>query len=190
MLKKKCAYYFDWAKKILSTLQKKISVFSSIYDLYFLNNNKYLKSFEDKSLSKIYGEPCTKFSKLIFLVIQNFFTDTSKKNLHKNRKFQWPINNSKKFLNYNHKKKIDLVEIWFCVKIAVLPIFTFTSETTPILCCTQTQKKTKKKTHIIVKSIHSSLRSESKTIILCQQNKFEKRPCMQVCTNGSLDFRV
>ncbi|KAF0768768.1 hypothetical protein FWK35_00000404 [Aphis craccivora] len=24
--------------------------FLSIYDLYFLNNNKYLKSFEDKSL--------------------------------------------------------------------------------------------------------------------------------------------
>ncbi|KAE9530088.1 hypothetical protein AGLY_011550 [Aphis glycines] len=38
-------------------------------------------------------------------VIQHFFTDTSKKNSHKNRKFQWSINNSKKFLNYNHIKK-------------------------------------------------------------------------------------
>ncbi|KAE9536604.1 hypothetical protein AGLY_007006 [Aphis glycines] len=83
-------------------------------------------------------------------------------------------------------KKIDSVENWFCVKIPVFPsfffvfldffencwkmftfylynaprIFTFPSETTPELCCTQTQKK--KKTYIIVKSIHSSLRSESK----------------------------
>ena len=28
--------------------------FSSIYDLYYLNNNKYLKSFEDKQLSLRY----------------------------------------------------------------------------------------------------------------------------------------
>ncbi|KAE9522745.1 hypothetical protein AGLY_016854 [Aphis glycines] len=50
-----------------------------------------------------YEELCIKFSR--FLVIQIFFTDTSKKNSHKNRKFQWSINNLKKFLNYNHKKK-------------------------------------------------------------------------------------
>ncbi|KAE9526229.1 hypothetical protein AGLY_013860 [Aphis glycines] len=41
-----------------------------IYDLYYLNNNKYQKSFEAKPLYnavlKIYGEPCTKFLKLSY----------------------------------------------------------------------------------------------------------------------------
>ncbi|KAE9534049.1 hypothetical protein AGLY_008785 [Aphis glycines] len=49
---------------------KKNQKFQSIYDFYFLNNNKYLKSFEAKPLFnavlKIYGEPCTKFSKLSY----------------------------------------------------------------------------------------------------------------------------
>ncbi|KAE9541180.1 hypothetical protein AGLY_004425 [Aphis glycines] len=118
-----------------------------IYDLYFLNNNKYLKSFdsfEDKiSLAlhdfvKIYNsnahkifpimiyehkkfydfstskllanfrvfdrfptiktthkESCIKFSKL-FGHPKIFYRHFKKKNLHKNRKFQWSINNSKK----------------------------------------------------------------------------------------------
>ncbi|KAE9535791.1 hypothetical protein AGLY_007692 [Aphis glycines] len=172
--------------------------FLTIYDLYFLNNNKYQKSFEAKRYltRKIYGEPCTKFSKLSykrkkfydfstskllanfrvfdrfptirttykepcikFSIIQIFFTDTSKKNLHKNRKFQWSINNPKKFLNYNHIKnrfgrKLDLRKnsrfsvIFFfvfldffenCWKMLTFylynapRIFTFTSETTPIV---------------------------------------------------------
>ncbi|KAE9532771.1 hypothetical protein AGLY_009852 [Aphis glycines] len=80
--------------------------------------------------NKFYGHSKKKFSeklkislkktqnilkiKSLFLVIQNFFIDTSKKNSHKNRKFQWSTNNSKKFkiflkfncfLNYNHIKK-------------------------------------------------------------------------------------
>ncbi|KAE9543430.1 hypothetical protein AGLY_002230 [Aphis glycines] len=41
-----------------------------IYDLYYLNNNKYQKSFQAKPLFnavlKIYGEPCTKYSKLSY----------------------------------------------------------------------------------------------------------------------------
>ncbi|KAE9533516.1 hypothetical protein AGLY_009154 [Aphis glycines] len=41
-----------------------------IYDLYYLNNNKYQKSFEAKPLFnavlKIYGKLCTKFSKLSY----------------------------------------------------------------------------------------------------------------------------
>ncbi|KAE9542306.1 hypothetical protein AGLY_003433 [Aphis glycines] len=63
---------------------------------------------KDKSLSLRYfilgGKLSVVFLILIFLVIQNFFTDTSKNNSHKNRKFQWSINNSKKFLSYNHIK--------------------------------------------------------------------------------------
>ncbi|KAE9533499.1 hypothetical protein AGLY_009137, partial [Aphis glycines] len=53
--------------------QKKSKYFENqitIYDLYYLNNNKYQKSFEAKPLFnavlKIYGESCTKFSKLSY----------------------------------------------------------------------------------------------------------------------------
>ncbi|KAE9538596.1 hypothetical protein AGLY_005695 [Aphis glycines] len=89
----------------------------------FSENYKH-KTFHDFSTSKLLANfrVFDRFQQLIrnlvlnfqdFLVIQNFFTDTSKKNSHKNRKFQWSINNSKKskifenltFLNYNHIKK-------------------------------------------------------------------------------------
>ncbi|KAE9528507.1 hypothetical protein AGLY_012078 [Aphis glycines] len=53
-----------------------------IYDLYFLNNNKYQKSFEAKPLFnavlKIYGEPCTKFSKLSYKRKKFYDFSTSK----------------------------------------------------------------------------------------------------------------
>ncbi|KAE9543504.1 hypothetical protein AGLY_002304 [Aphis glycines] len=134
-----------------------------IYDLYFLNNNKYLKSFEDKSLSlrdfilegKLMEnlvlttrmEPCIKFSS--FLVIQNFFIDTSKKKSYKNQK-------NFSVFELQPYKKIDSVENWFCVKIPVFRHFFFYA------VHRHKKKQKKKKTHIIVKSIHSSLRSESK----------------------------
>ncbi|KAE9531420.1 hypothetical protein AGLY_010626 [Aphis glycines] len=159
-----------YSYNFLITIRRTLYKICNIYDLYFLNNNKYQKLFEVKPLFnavlKIYGEPYTKFSKLSykrktfydfstskllanfrvfdrfltkkkqltrnlvlnfqnFLVIQEFFIDTLKKISQKNRKFQWSINNSKKFLKYNHKKKIDLVENWFCVKIVVFLSFFF-----------------------------------------------------------------
>ncbi|KAE9526804.1 hypothetical protein AGLY_013452 [Aphis glycines] len=68
----------------------------------------------------------------VFLVIQIFFTDTSKKNSHKNRKFQWSLNNPKKItLTYTFVfelqlyKKINSVENWFCVKIPFFRHFFF-----------------------------------------------------------------
>ncbi|KAF0774000.1 Uncharacterized protein FWK35_00004719, partial [Aphis craccivora] len=72
------------------------------------HNNRYKhKKFYDFSTSKLLANfrVFDRFQQLIsnlvlnfqfFLVIQNFFIDTSKKNSHKNRKFLWSINNSKK----------------------------------------------------------------------------------------------
>ncbi|KAE9521991.1 hypothetical protein AGLY_017624 [Aphis glycines] len=61
---------------------KFISILIGIYDLYFLNNNKYQKSFEAKPLFnavlKIYGEPCTKFSKLSYKRKKFYDFSTSK----------------------------------------------------------------------------------------------------------------
>ncbi|KAE9536807.1 hypothetical protein AGLY_006869 [Aphis glycines] len=58
------------------------SILIGIYDLYFLNNNKYQKSFEAKPLFnavlKIYGEPCTKFSKLSYKRKKFYDFSTSK----------------------------------------------------------------------------------------------------------------
>ncbi|KAE9543905.1 hypothetical protein AGLY_001883 [Aphis glycines] len=156
------------------------------YDLYFFNNNKYLKLFKDQSLSLhdftlitlfvpyidtkwvpfcctlggevdlglgiTYEELCIKFSR------PKKFYRHFKKKFQKNLKFQLSINISKKLLEgklmenlvYEHKKFMI-----FQLK-NYLQIFAFSTD---FLCCTQTYKK--KKTHIIVKSIHSSLRSES-----------------------------
>ncbi|KAE9536629.1 hypothetical protein AGLY_007031 [Aphis glycines] len=79
---------FTRSKKVYRHFKKtfseklKISVFSSIYDLHFLNNNKYQKSFEAKPLFnavlKIYGEPCTKFSKLSYKRKKFYDFSTSK----------------------------------------------------------------------------------------------------------------
>ncbi|KAE9537218.1 hypothetical protein AGLY_006241 [Aphis glycines] len=104
----------------------------------FSEKLKISVSFEDKSLS------------LLFLVIQNFFTDTSKKNSHKNRKFH--INNPKKFLNYNHIKKSFRSKISFAKNIHFYignhPHSLKLEHYFDWLCCTQTQKK--KKTYIII----------------------------------------
>ncbi|KAE9524323.1 hypothetical protein AGLY_015362, partial [Aphis glycines] len=168
---------------------------TSIYDLYFLNNNKYQKSFEAKPLFnavlKIYGEPCTKFSKLSYK--RNKFYDFSTLKLLANfrvfdrfpmiktthqepcikfsklfghpkifyRHFQKNFSKKSKisFLNYDHKKNrfgrklvlrknccfsvifffifLDFLEnCWkmFTFYLYNAPrIFTFTSETTPII---------------------------------------------------------
>ncbi|KAE9523415.1 hypothetical protein AGLY_015967 [Aphis glycines] len=88
--------------------------------------NPYLKhkTFYDFSTSKLLTN-FRVFDRFLFLVIQNFFADTSKKNSHKNRKFQWSINSSKKIFELLPYKKIDSVENWFCVKIPVFPSFFF-----------------------------------------------------------------
>ncbi|KAE9528490.1 hypothetical protein AGLY_012061 [Aphis glycines] len=94
-----------------------------------------------------------------FLVIQKIFIDTLKKISQKNRKFQWSINNS---------KKIPLT-LTFC------EIFQFEIGALFRLVMLYTDTK-KKKTHIIVKSIHSSLRSESKNLVYyskCLHNDFK-----------------
>ncbi|KAF0771428.1 hypothetical protein FWK35_00000821 [Aphis craccivora] len=43
-------YSYNFLIAIRKTYEELCMKFSSIYDLYFLNNNIYLKSFEDKSL--------------------------------------------------------------------------------------------------------------------------------------------
>ncbi|KAE9524148.1 hypothetical protein AGLY_015513 [Aphis glycines] len=75
----------------------------------------------------------------VFLIIQNFFTDTSKKISHKNRKFQWSIYNSKKGAEVKNRSIFTALNV---------------------------VDRHKKKTHIIIKSIHSSLRSESKIMTM------------------------
>ncbi|KAE9524048.1 hypothetical protein AGLY_015529 [Aphis glycines] len=94
-----------------------------IYNLYFLNNNKYQKSFEAKPLFnavlKIYGEPCTKFLKLSYKRknVYDFPTTKLFANFRNFDIFQQIIRNlvlnfqdfldSQKifiFLNYNHIK--------------------------------------------------------------------------------------
>ncbi|KAE9521400.1 hypothetical protein AGLY_018222 [Aphis glycines] len=115
-----------------------------------------------------YFEPCIKFSKL-FGHPKIFY-----RHFKKNRKFQWSINNSKKIpltltfvFELQPYKKIDSVENWFCVKIPnnslfhrkPPPKFEIKALFRLVMLYTDTKKK---KTYIIVKSIHSSLRSESK----------------------------
>ncbi|KAE9532605.1 hypothetical protein AGLY_009686 [Aphis glycines] len=122
-------------------------------------------------------ESCIKFSS--FFDHPKFFYRHSKKKSHKNRKFQWSINNS-------NKSKTG-----FAVKIPVFPslfhvfldffgncwkmftfdlynaprIFTFPSETIPKLCCTQTQKQKTKNTSLYNQYIHHFVRNLKYTVL-------------------------
>ncbi|KAE9526200.1 hypothetical protein AGLY_013831 [Aphis glycines] len=125
-----------------------------IYDLYYLNNNKYQKSFEAKPLFnavlKIYGEPCTKFPKLSYKRKNSYDFSTTKllANFRNFDIFQQLIRNlvlnfqdflvsqkififKKKFKYgeryYKHLqyKKFNFDVNWFCVKNPVFPSFFF-----------------------------------------------------------------
>ncbi|KAE9544602.1 hypothetical protein AGLY_000144 [Aphis glycines] len=230
-------FYIDRANKILSTLQKKFSeklkisvlkktqnilkiksckenanLNNCIYDLYFLNNNKYQKSFEAKPLFnavlKIYGEPCTKFSKLSYKRKKFYDFSTSKllanfrvfdrfptiKTTHKepcikfSKLFGHPTIFYRHFKkNFSKKSKISVILLTltfgdnfndyynhkknrFSRKLVFRKNCRFSYEIGAlfrlVMLYTDTKKnKKKKKTHIIIKSIHSSLRSESKNVV-------------------------
>ncbi|KAE9537568.1 hypothetical protein AGLY_006591 [Aphis glycines] len=163
-----------------------------IYDLYFLNNNKYLKSFEDKSLSlRDFLLEEIPMENLVFYKHKTFYDFSTSKllaNFCVFDRFQQLIRNL--FLNYNHIKNrfgrklvlrknsrffrhfffvfLDFFEnCWkiFTFYLYNAPrIFTFPSETTQSLKLNYAIHRHKKKTYFIVKSIHSSLRSESKKL--------------------------
>ncbi|KAE9545734.1 hypothetical protein AGLY_001277 [Aphis glycines] len=102
-----------------------------------------------------YFKPCIKFSKFSGQP-KNFYCYLKKKYLEK---LKISIQN----------KKFDFDVNWFCVKNPIQLPFQRGAEvknrsifTAPNVVDRQ-KKKTKTKTHIIVKSIHSSLRSESNT---------------------------
>ncbi|KAE9524398.1 hypothetical protein AGLY_015235 [Aphis glycines] len=94
--------------------------------------------------------------------------------IQKNQKFQWSINSSKYFenlifLSYNHIKNRFCRKLVNCIKDIH---FTIGNQPRSIILTSYAvhrhEKKTKKnKTHIIVESIHSSLRSESKIKFIC-----------------------
>ncbi|KAE9524013.1 hypothetical protein AGLY_015660 [Aphis glycines] len=97
---------------------------NDIYEQYFLNDNKYLKSFEDKSLFnavlKIYGEPCTKFSKLSYK--RKKFYDFSTTKLLANFRnfdiFQQLIRNLiLNFYRYLKKKYLEKLKISINLKV-------------------------------------------------------------------------
>ncbi|KAE9530684.1 hypothetical protein AGLY_011146 [Aphis glycines] len=190
---KELCIQFSRPKKFYRHFKKnfseKLKISVVIYDLYFLNNNKYQKSFEAKPLFnavlKIYGEPCTKFSKLSYKRKKCYDFSTSKllanflvfdrfptiKTTHKESciKFSKLFGHSKIFYQHfkknflkkskiSQEKKFDFDVNWFCVKN---PGLKSKIEAFLLLQMLSTDTK-KKKTHIIVKSIHSSLRSESK----------------------------
>ncbi|KAE9543636.1 hypothetical protein AGLY_002436 [Aphis glycines] len=138
---------------------------SGIYDLYFLNNNKYLKSFEDKSLSLRYF---LLEGKLMENLVLNFLSLDINTTIFMIFQIQnylhiFAINSSKKCLSYNHKKnrfgrklvlrKNSRFSLTFYLFFSIYwkmftfnlynapRIFTLPSGTTLELCCTQTQKK-------------------------------------------------
>ncbi|KAE9534013.1 hypothetical protein AGLY_008749 [Aphis glycines] len=105
----------------------------SIYDLYYLNNNKYQKSFEAKPLFnavlKIYGKSCTKFSKLSYKR-KNFYDFPTTKLLANFRNFEYFNNlsktlyyifkifwSAKKFLSLFKKKILRKIENFNCLLI-------------------------------------------------------------------------
>ncbi|KAE9526937.1 hypothetical protein AGLY_013585 [Aphis glycines] len=119
-------YSYNFSITIRVTYEKFCIKFSII-------NTKFFMIFQLLNYLQIFA-----FSTDIFFWSSKIFLSTfQKKKSHKNRKFQWSINNSK---NVNFKylqclvfelqlyKKIDLFENWFCVKIPVLPsLFLFFS---------------------------------------------------------------
>ncbi|KAE9524486.1 hypothetical protein AGLY_015119 [Aphis glycines] len=135
-------YIRGWDGPRTRIAQKKSKYFENqitIYDLYYLNNNKYQKSFGAKPLFNVvlnmYGEPCTKFSKLSYKR-KHFYDFPTTKLLayfHNFDIFQQLIRNlvlnfqdflvSQTFFIQN--KKFDFDENWFCVKIPVFPSFFF-----------------------------------------------------------------
>ncbi|KAE9533298.1 hypothetical protein AGLY_009339 [Aphis glycines] len=132
------------------TLGGRVDLGLGIYDLYFLNNNKYLKSFEDKSLSlrdfilegKLMENLVLYFQFLVintknFMIFQlqnylqifafstDFFFWSSKIFLPTlQKKIRIKIENFSVF-ELQPYKKIDSVENWICVKILVFPSFFF-----------------------------------------------------------------
>ncbi|KAE9531294.1 hypothetical protein AGLY_010500 [Aphis glycines] len=99
-------YNFQWKMKKVSNLRE-----TFIYDLYFLNNNKYLKSFEDKLLSLQYFILEGKLS-VVFLILATISTTCKEPCI----KFSSFFGNPKSF--YRHFKKKILIKIEnFCVRI-------------------------------------------------------------------------
>ncbi|KAE9545289.1 hypothetical protein AGLY_000832 [Aphis glycines] len=183
--------------KALYWLERLITLYAHIYDLYFLYNNKYLKSFEDKSvllrdflfegkfMEKKLLANFHDFDVHLFLAIYNCFIDTSKKISQENRKFQLSINSSKKFLTYNHIKKNQFSRKLVLRQNSRFPslfflffsIFLKTVRKCLLLTSImhQTYSLCHRKPPPKLKSINSSIRSESKKIrpmeVSCYTNK-------------------
>ncbi|KAE9544238.1 hypothetical protein AGLY_001417 [Aphis glycines] len=98
--------YFQTILSICYNSKIKLVKFSSIYDLYFLNNNKYLKSFEDKSLSL---RDFLLEEKLVENLVLNFLSlDINTNNFmifQLQNYLQISAFSTDFFLNYNHIKK-------------------------------------------------------------------------------------
>ncbi|KAE9528776.1 hypothetical protein AGLY_012351 [Aphis glycines] len=137
-----------------------------IYDLYYLNNNKYQKSFEAKPLFNAVLEPCTKFSKLSYTRknVYDFPTTKLLANFRNFDIFQQLLRNLVlNFQDFLVSQKIFIFLSYSKIKNSILTKTEgLKSKIEAFLLLQMLSTDTKKKTHVIVKSIHSSLRSESK----------------------------